>query len=60
VIAEVDVDALRNSLPAGVVRGGVLKCLADEVNAMMLGAEQGRCGRKCRVSTNDAATARQP
>jgi hypothetical protein len=60
VAAETDVDDLTDPLPTGSFAWRVLQCLADEVGATSVPAEDGRRGRVRIMLAKDALTAPQP
>ncbi|HZS21440.1 MAG TPA: ATP-binding protein [Pseudonocardiaceae bacterium] len=57
VIAEVDVKEIMDPLPRGSFSWWVLRCLADEVTALVLPGKTGQGGRVCIILVKRALTA---
>jgi hypothetical protein len=57
--AEVDIDDRSDPLPVGSIAWGVLTCLADEVNALVLPAEPSQHGQVCIALAKDSVTTMQ-
>lgn len=57
VTAEVDVNRMMDPLPRGSFSWWVLRCLADEVTALVLPGEAGQGGRVCIILVKQALSA---